>query len=142
MFNLLLEEKSRNGRLVRWAGRTIANAIVTMNASGSEKLPLLVIGKYMRPHPFKGKYGHQLGLYYRSNAKAWMTTILYHKWLTNWDAELCGEGRYILLLQDNFSAHKPPDNLTNICVENFAANLTTHIQPADSGIIQNFKALY
>lgn len=51
-------------------------------------------------------------------------------------------GRKILLLQDNFSAHVPPEDLTNIHVENFAPNLTAHVQPADAGIIRCFKAHY
>ncbi|KAG6825310.1 hypothetical protein H0H87_009800, partial [Tephrocybe sp. NHM501043] len=41
-----------------------------------------------------------------------------------------------------FSAHNAPDDLTNICVENFAPNLMAHVQPADAGIIRCFKAHY
>ena len=50
-------------------------------------------------------------------------------------------GRHILLLQDTFSGHKPPDGLTNIRVENFEPNLTAHIQPMDQGIIQASKLI-
>jgi hypothetical protein len=71
-----------------------------------------------------------------------MTTVLYQEWITNWDAELRLSGRHILLLQDNFGAHKPPVGLTNITVENFEANLTAHVQPLDQGIIRCFKAHY
>jgi len=46
-----------------------------------------------------------------------------------------------MLFQDNFSTHIPPD-LTNIRVENFAANLMSHVQLLDAGIIRNFKAHY
>ena len=35
-----------------------------------------------------------------------------------------------------------PDTLTNIQAENFSANLTTHVQPNDQGIIHCFKAHY
>lgn len=114
----------------------------TMNADGSEKLPPVIIGKFERPRPFQRKSGAQLGFYYRSNAKAWMTTVLYQEWLHDWDVKLRCEGRKIILFQDNFSAHVPPDNLTNIHVENFAPNLTAHVQPADAGIIRCFKAHY
>ena len=48
----------------------------------------------------------------------------------------------ILLLQDNFSGHIIPPNLKNIWVENFEANLTTHVQPLDQGIIHCFKGHY
>jgi hypothetical protein len=50
--------------------------------------------------------------------------------------------RKILLLQDNFSGHIIPEGLKNIRVENFAPNLTAHIQPMDQGIIWCFKAHY
>ena len=115
---------------------------LTSNADGSEKLPPLIIGKALKPRVFKNKTGSQLGFYYRANAKAWMTTSLYQKWISDWDRTLRAKGRHILLLQDNFSGHVPPEGLTNIRVENFEPNLTAHIQPMDQGIIQCFKAHY
>lgn len=71
-----------------------------------------------------------------------MTTKLYQEWLSSWDAQLRRERRHILLLQDNFKGHVPPEDLTNIAVENFEPNLTAHVQPADAGIIRCFKAHY
>ena len=71
-----------------------------------------------------------------------MTAVLYQEWITTWDNEQCRKGQQIILFQDNFSAHIPPDNLTNIRVKDFAANLTAHVQPLDAGIIHNFKAHY
>ena len=71
-----------------------------------------------------------------------MTTVLYQEWLHDWDAKLRVEKQKILLLQNNFSAHAPPENLMNIEVINFAPNLTAHVQPADAGIIRCFKAHY
>ena len=71
-----------------------------------------------------------------------MTTLLYQEWLLDWDQKLQGEGRKILLLQDNFSDHIIPNNLTNIQVKNFEPNLTAHIQPNNQGIISSFKAHY
>lgn len=50
--------------------------------------------------------------------------------------------RKILLLQDNFLGHVVPNTLTNIQVENFKPNLTTHVQPNDQGIMRRFKAHY
>ena len=115
----------------------------TSNADGSEKLPPLIIGKAQKPHAFKNKTGTQLGFDYRTNAKAWMTMKIYQEWLLEWNRMLKAKGRHILLLQDNFSGHVPPsEGLTNICVKNFAPNLTAHIQPMDQGIIKSFKAHY
>ncbi|KAF5383069.1 hypothetical protein D9615_004968 [Tricholomella constricta] len=114
----------------------------TANASGTEKFPPFIIGKAKQPRAFQKKTGADLGFYYRNNAKAWMTTVLYQEWIRDWDAQLRLSGRKVLLLQDNFSAHNPPDDLTNIRVENFSPNLTAHVQPLDAGIIRCFKAHY
>ena len=115
----------------------------TSNADGSEKLPPLIIGKAWKPRAFRNKTGAQLGFYYRTNAKAWMTAKIYQEWLLEWDRTLRAKGRHILLLQDNFSGHIPPsEGLTNIQIENFAPNLTAHLQPMDQGIIKCFKAHY
>jgi hypothetical protein len=73
---------------------------------------------------------------------AWMTTKLYQEWLYDWDEKLQQQQQHILLLQDNFSGHIVPDNLTNILVENFKPNLTAHVQPNNAGIIRCFKAHY
>jgi hypothetical protein len=113
-----------------------------VNADGSDKLEAFIIGKAKQPRAFQRRTARALGFLYRNNAKAWMTTILYQEWITNWDTELRLAGRHILLLQDNFGAHKPPTGLTNITVENFSANLTAHVQPLDQGIIRCFKAHY
>ena len=115
---------------------------LTLNADRSEKLEPFIIGKFNKPHAFGSKSGQDLGFYYRNNAKAWMTGTLYGEWIQKWDACLRHEGRKVLLLQDNFTGHIVPDSLTNICVENFAANLTPHVQPMDTGIIRCFKVHY
>jgi hypothetical protein len=116
--------------------------VFTANADGSEKLPPFVIGKAAKPRAFQKKSGTQLGFYHHNNAKAWMTTKIYQEWLCDWDEKLQRQNRHILLLQDNFSGHIVPDDLTNICVENFKPNLTAHVQPNDAGIIRCFKAHY
>ena len=59
--------------------------MLTSNSDGSEKLPPLIIGKAQKPHAFKNKTGAQLGFYYWTNAKVWMTTKIYQEWLQEWD---------------------------------------------------------
>jgi len=115
---------------------------LTSNADGSIKKEAFIIGKAKKPRAFGGKSGGQLGFYYRNNAKAWMTGLLYGEWIKAWDEELRREGRKILLLQDNCTGHIVPEGLTNIHVKNFSANLTPHVQPMDAGIIRCFKAHY
>ncbi|KAJ8507985.1 hypothetical protein ONZ45_g9701 [Pleurotus djamor] len=114
----------------------------TANADGTEKLDPFVIGKSKQPRAFDKKSSESLGFLYRNNAKAWMTAVLYQEWLCNWGSDLRDEKRHVLLLQDNFSAHIVPDDITNITVENVRANLTAHVQPNDAGIIRCFKAHY
>ncbi len=114
----------------------------TANADGSEKRRPFIIGRAHKPRAFENKTGEQLGFYYRNNAKAWMTSSLYQEWIREWDCELQQKKRKILLLQDNFSGHIIPDGIENIRVENFAPNLTAHVQPMDQGIIRCFKAHY
>jgi hypothetical protein len=73
-----------------------------------------------------------------------MTFELFSSWITKWDKDLAVQKRHILLLVDNFSGHgEPPEyKLTNIRLEFFAPNLTSHIQPLDAGIIATFKCYY
>jgi len=49
------------------------------NANGSEKMPLVFIGKYKWPRCFKEKTPTQHGFYYRNNKKAWMTSDLFEE---------------------------------------------------------------
>ena len=48
--------------------------LVGTNMTGSDKLPLLTIGKSSRPRCFKGQ---SIPLDYRSNNRAWMTSMLW-----------------------------------------------------------------
>ena len=116
----------------------------TIDADGSKKLKPLVIRKAFKPCAFGNKTGSQLGFQCRNNAKAWMSTEIYQGWLKEWDLDLQQKTptQCILLLQDNFSGHVVSYGLKCICVENFTANLTAHVQPNDAGIIRCFKAHY
>jgi hypothetical protein len=105
------------------------------NVDGAEKRPAMVIGKMKKPQVFSNKAGDQLGFYYCSNAKAWMTTILYQEWVQEWDRELAAKRRNILLLHHNFARHIVPAGIQNINVENFVPNLTEHVQSKEQGII-------
>jgi hypothetical protein len=61
---------------------------LTSNADGSVKKEAFIIGKAQKPRAFCGKSGKQLGFYYRNNAKAWMTGVLYGEWIKKWDDDL------------------------------------------------------
>ena len=49
------------------------------NASGTEKRPIMMIGKSKMPRCFKKKTPESMGFYYRNNKKAWMTSGLFEE---------------------------------------------------------------
>ena len=113
------------------------------NMTGKDKVKLLVIGKSKKPRCFKGVCMDTLPVTYGANKNAWMTSVLFEEWITKWDAALRKQGRKILVLVDNCSAH-PQDisTLTNIWLQFLPANTTSLIQPMDQGVIKNMKMLY
>ena len=48
--------------------------------SGSEKLPLLVIGKFAKPWCFKNP--HSIPVQYEANKRAWMVSDIFSSWLS------------------------------------------------------------
>ena len=50
------------------------------NADGSEKLPVMYIGKAKKPRCFGKETTEQRGFYYRNNKKAWMTSALFEEY--------------------------------------------------------------
>ena len=62
-------------------------ALLCTNMSGTEKRPLLVIGKSKHPRSFP-KNLHNLPVEYDSNKKAWMTRDRFTRWLLQWDKAL------------------------------------------------------
>ncbi len=112
------------------------------NATGTDKRPLLVIGKSLQPRCFKNVNVNSLPVVYRANKNAWMTTSIFLPWLKIWNSELQKEGRKILLLIDNATCHPTVTDFGNITVEFLPANTTSLIQPLDKGIIKNLKVHY
>lgn len=101
--------------------------LVGANMSGTEKFPLLVIGKSAKPRCFKNK---DVPLNYRSNSKAWMTAALFEETLKTWDLKLKQKGRKVLLFLDNCSAHPSDVELNNIQMAFFPPNTTARSQAA------------
>jgi hypothetical protein len=119
---------------------------VCCNADGSDKLPLLIIGKYENPRCFKNINRDSFGCKYRSNSKAWMTQVIFLEWLKRFDARMAGCN--VLLIMDNYSTHIPLMQLAsvvtlcNTIVFYLPPNTTSKIQPCDEGIIRSLKAYY
>lgn len=115
--------------------------LVGANMIGSEKLPLLVIGKSQRPRSFRGA---NVPVKYVANSNAWMTKIFFLNWLQEWNAELTASNRKIALFLDNCSAHvfEEKDQFSNIKLVYFHPNSTSMSQPMDQGVIYSMKRHY
>lgn len=121
------------------------------NASGTHKLPLLVIGKAQKPRAFASV--RKLPVQYMGQKNAWVTRSIFLEWLkTYFIPEV---KKYLskknlplkaLLLLDNAPAHPIDEDLQSID-EDFTVlymppNCTALIQPMDQNVIQNIKVNY
>jgi len=116
--------------------------LMACNQDGTEKLPLLVIGKYARPRCFRNSNMNLLPVKYESQKKAWMDGVLFEKWIHQIDRRMRVANRHILLFIDNCTLHVIINGLTNTKLIFFPPNCTSKLQPADQGIIQNLKVHY
>lgn len=117
------------------------SVLIGANCDGSEKLPLLVIGKAIKPRCFKGV--KSLPTKYDANSKAWMTKKLFEKYTYELDNRFVKEKRKILLFLDNCAAHPQQiPGLKAIKLIFFPPNCTSVLQPMDQGIIKSLKAHY
>jgi hypothetical protein len=115
------------------------------NATGSDKLIPLVIGKYQNPRCFKNINLRNVGVKYTFNKKAWMTALIFQEWLTTFDKLIRIENpnRKVLLLIDNAGSHSIHGlELKNVVIKFLPPNTTSKLQPLDAGIIRSFKAKY
>ena len=114
--------------------------LVGGNANGSEKLPLLVIGKSKNPRCLKSV--RSLPVEYTSSKKAWMNADLFTNRLQKLNRRFARQDRKILLVIDNCPAHPVIDNLSHIKIVFLPPNSTSCLQPMDQGVIRSMKAFY
>lgn len=114
--------------------------LVCTNMTGSEKRPLLTIGKFKHPRCFNGV--RHLPTEYEANKSAWMTSVIFEAWLRSWDIELTRKARKVILFVDNCTAHPHIKDLDSIELVFLPPNTTSVIQPCDQGIIYNMKTHY
>lgn len=118
--------------------------ICCVNSSGTDRLPIWVIGNAATPRALRNINISAIGAVWRSNKKAWMDQIIMRQWLLVFYSHI-GQ-RSVLLTMDNFSAHlaglelAPPPSNIRICW--LPKNSTSRYQPLDQGIIQNLKVYY
>lgn len=84
-----------------------------------------------------------LGVTWKANKKAWVTSALFEEWLKKLDDDMRRHNRQILLFLDKAPCHPDlTDALTNIVLKFFPPNTTSCLQPLDHGIIKNVKVGY
>jgi hypothetical protein len=113
--------------------------LVGANMSGTEKLPLLAIGRSKKPRAFRNK---EVPVKYQANSRSWMTAKIFENEMIEWDKQVSKQGRKVLLFLDNFAGHPDMPQLDNIKMVFFPPNTTSHSQPMDQGIIENLKRHY
>lgn len=114
-----------------------------VSSSGEKKKPV-VIGKYANPRCLKNINKDDLPCQYLNQQKAWMTSDILHKLLSQLNSSFKAHNRSILLFIDSAGCH-PYDlkgRYYNIKLVFFSVNCTSKLQPLDLGIIQNFKVHY
>ena len=131
----------------RKTDKTRITAALCCNATGSDRLPILYIGKAARPTAFRSAHVtnlESLSAKWRFNKTAWMDTNIMIEWLQRFDSRA---RRPVLLLMDNFPAHlsgleavQDSIGLQFTTVKWLPPNATSVHQPLDQGIIQNWKA--
>ena len=114
--------------------------LVASNMTGSDKNPLLVIGKSQKPRCFKNQ--KSLPTDYSANKSSWMTSEIFTTWIKQLDARFDSEGRTVAMLLDNCAAHPKVPKLAVITLYFLPPNTTSVTQPMDQGIIQNLKCHY
>ncbi|XP_046685292.1 jerky protein homolog-like [Homalodisca vitripennis] len=131
------EEKSAPGFKMDKQRLTV---LACSNASATNKIPLMVIGKSKKPRCFKNMNMNALPVYYKNQKKAWMDRALFQEWfekqfVPNVRAynEENGLPDRALLLIDNAPSH--PDDLELVIGDIKAIflppNVTSIIQPMD-----------
>lgn len=115
--------------------------LVCANMSGTDKQKLLIVGKAKSPRGFPSNMS-KLPVNYKHSENAWMTSTIFTDFLQSWDKSLRLQGRSIVLLVDNCSAHPNVTGLVCIKLEFLPPNTTATLQPMDQGIIRNFKCHY
>ena len=119
-----------------------------VNAAGTHKCKLFVIGKYNKPRTFKNLV--HLPVHYDASENAWMTAALFKWWFYHFfipevkehlRQQRLPEDSKVILLLDDCRAHPPANELVsgNVFATSLPPNVTSLIQLMDQGIISNIK---
>lgn len=111
--------------------------LMCTNMTGTEKFPLLVIGKHPKPKCFKNV--KSLPVQYLANSKSWMTTESFTAWLHDLDSWFVQQNRKVLLILPNRPIHPKAPKLNAVRV---LSSPQTFIGPCKLGISHSLKRNY
>ncbi|XP_008570816.1 PREDICTED: tigger transposable element-derived protein 4 [Galeopterus variegatus] len=114
--------------------------VVGTNMDGSEKLPLLIIGKNRNPHCFKGI--KSLPVYYEANRMAWMTSDVFEQWMQKLDEKFQAQQRRVVIFVESLPAHPEVKNLKSIELAFFPSCLSSKCIAMKQGVIKSLKVKY
>ena len=117
------------------------SVVLCTNFDGSDKVPLMVIGKSSNPRCFKN-FNVNSYVDYRSNKKAWVTANIFNDWLELFDQRMRSQKKQAILILDNAPGHAKLIETTNTRLSFLPSNMTSWIQPLDAGVINNLKSFY
>ncbi len=81
-------------------------SLACCNADGSEKMPLLFVGKSANPRCFNGRNSSELNIEYSSSPRAWRNFFIFSACLKRFDMYVSKTPNIkVALLLDNASAH-------------------------------------
>lgn len=115
-------------------------AALAANADGSEKLQPLFVSHHDHPKCFRKKSAEQHGLHYFWNHKAWMTGVIFSRWIQRLDFSMASQKRHILLFINEVASHVVSHlELTNVVVFVLPAGASQMLNPITSGLLSTFK---
>ncbi|CAN0128338.1 unnamed protein product, partial [Heterosigma akashiwo] len=142
---LLASEDKKNTRGTKAIkAKDRVTLIVCCNATGTDKVPLVAIGKAKEPRCFKL---HKPPIKYLNNKTAWNNSRENLKWLHFFAGYIrrIKPGKVVVLIMDNCGAHGDDsvdlEQLFGDCMvfKFLPPNMTARFQPCDAGIIAVIK---
>lgn len=115
--------------------------VLCVNASGTTKVPMLVIGKAKRPRCLK-KFKFPSNVTYASQSQAWLDGHQFQLWFRKVFKPSVVQYEKVALVLDNASQHFAVSGDEQVSLFFLPPNSTSLVQPLDLGIIALLKRTY
>lgn len=112
--------------------------LLCANMTGTEKFPLLVVGRHDKPASFRNV--KSLPVQYVSNPSAWMTSESFGAWLQDIDSWFTQQNRRVVVLASSLPVNeKPPGSLKAVKLVNCPSG---YLGPLKHGVVKALKRQY